>query len=207
MKSKEFNAIVRNANREINGTFKSPFIIVNLLNKAAKGDFSKVENCAGLSRENIALVAKQLRAMYGTRYAFSVDMLCKDYKGRFCSVIANNTDKNAIVMHDYFDLSGVSVCVSIDSKGRELCDNGGQLLAPIALTVTAFFNAFAKLAKVEIRDNERAEKELAKQAKAQAKADREKSVVAKVFGELAESMSENEIHEKFMAIKGARTRK
>ena len=42
LSAKEFTNVVKGAKVEINGTFKNPFVVVNLLNKAAKGDFSKI---------------------------------------------------------------------------------------------------------------------------------------------------------------------
>ena len=155
--AKEFTQVVKSAKGEVNGTFKSPFVIINLLNKAAKGDFTKVANCEGLSHENLAKVAKVVKALHGGRYAFDTIVFEKDYKGRFCTVSPFKGE----VCRDYLDINGISALVATDSKGREVitCEDGKmQVFAPIALTVPAFFNAFAKVAKVDIIATEKAEK-------------------------------------------------
>lgn len=159
MNTKEFNAIVKNANVELNGTFKSPFVICNLLNKAAKGDFSKVENCDGLTRENLAKVAKVIKGMHTNRYSFDTCILpkCNGKLGTFTIVPEMQSEKAPI-------MSGEIVTY----KGKELSlnENGNVgIFKPISLTISGVFNAFAKVAKVQISENEKSEKEAAKVAK------------------------------------------
>lgn len=164
MKTKEFSAIVKGAKVELNGTFKNPFVVVNLLNKAAKGDFTKVSNCSGLTRENLAKVAKACKGMHDNRYAFDVCLFTKDYKGRFCTI--GKVSKNDTISYDYIDVivggEEMTTKVGINAKGNEVI--GENVLSPIPCTINGFFNAFAKVAKVEIRANEIAANNAAKEA-------------------------------------------
>ena len=163
MKTKEFNAIVKGANQELNGTFKSPFIICNLLNKAAKGDFSKVANCEGLTRENLAKVAKVLKTLHSERYAFDVCILPKvcGKLGTFKVIGEKQNEKSALI-------SGETVI--FNGKVLSLNDEGYVgIFSPISLTINGVFNAFAKVAKVQISENEKAAKESEKAAKKAAK--------------------------------------
>ncbi len=165
MKAKEFSVIVKSAKCELKGTFTSPFVICNLLNKAAKGDFSKVANCSELDRENLAKVAKVVKGMHGQRYAFDMCLFEKDYKGRFVSLSPFKGEKESLTV-DYIDTKeGISVCVLTDGKGREIItDKAGMLVTctPISLTVSGVFAAFAKVARVELSANEKAAKDAEK---------------------------------------------
>lgn len=145
--AKEFAQIVKSAKVEINGIFKSPFVVINLLNKAAKGDFNKIKG-ANISRENLAKVAKVLKGLHSGRYAFDMCLLTKDNKGRICSV---STSKIMPV----WDYQLIDV----------LPNKGYKYYKPINLTINALFNEFAKVAKVEIKEIENAEKEDKKAAK------------------------------------------
>ena len=149
--TKEFNEVVKGAKVELNGIFKSPFIVVNLLNKAAKGDFSKVEGC-NVSKENLSKVAKVLKGMHNDRYAFNLDLLEKDNKGRFCSVA---TSKNLPSWN--YQLINI-----IPNKGY-------KYYKPLQCSINSIFNAFAKVAKVEIKDIENTQKAAEKAQKSAAK--------------------------------------
>lgn len=163
MKTKEFTALVKGANQELNGTFKSPFVICNLLNKAAKGDFSKVANCEGLSRENLAKVAKVVKTLHNNRYAFDTCILpkCNGKLGTFIIVPEMQSEKASI-------MSGEIVTY----KGKELTINENGFIGifrPVSLTISGVFNAFAKVAKVQIFEAEKVAKETEKAAKKAAK--------------------------------------
>ena len=163
MKTNEFSAIVKSAKVELNGTFKSPFVICNLLNKAAKGDFSKVANCEGLSRENLAKVAKVVKTLHNNRYAFDVCILPKvcGKLGTFKVVGEKQNEKSAL-------MSGETVV--FHGKVLSLNDEGYVgIFSPISLTIYGVFNAFAKVAKVEISATEKAAKDSEKAAKKAAK--------------------------------------
>lgn len=157
--AKEFAKVAKSARVEINGIFKSPFVVVNLLNKAAKGDFSKVANCDGLTRENVAKVAKVVKSLHAGRYAFDLSVFDKDYLGRFCTR-TNYKGEISDLIADYMDVNGVSALVYTDSKGREIVASGEKyvILCPVPATINGVFAAFAKVAKVELSNNEKAEK-------------------------------------------------
>lgn len=207
--AKEFNTTFKNAKNEVKGIFTSPFVIVNQLNKAAKGDFSKIENCDNLLRENIAAVAKVVKSLHTGRYAFNLDLFVKDYAGRFCTM---QTLKNECVTHtDYMDICGVSAAVAVDNKGREVCkdENGNNVIfTPIACTISAYFAAFAKVAKVTLVASEKAEKQAAKDEKKAAKDEKiynkAFAAVSAVFGEFANTFTRNEVLAKYALIKGTK---
>lgn len=187
MNTKEFSTISKGAKSELKGTFASPFVICNLLNKAAKGDFNKVANCDGLTRENLAKVAKVVKSLHGNRYAFDICVFPKNSKGEICTI---STSKKCPKFG--FEL------VNVDK-------NGYSYLVPVSLSVIGVFSAFAKVAKVEIRTNEKAEKEAAKAAKA-AKRQKEELAKAKaalisIFGEIMCQLSDVEILDKYNLIK------
>lgn len=175
--AKEFAKVAKSAKVEINGIFKSPFVVVNLLNKAAKGDFSKVANCEGLTRDNVAKVAKVVKSLHGGRYYFNLSVFDKDYLGRFCTR-ANYKGEISDLTADYMDINGVSALVYTDSKGREIVADGEKYitLCPIPSTISGVFSAFAKVAKVELVNGEKAEKSAKKAA---AKSEREKKAAKK----------------------------
>lgn len=150
--AKEFTNVVGEGRKELKTTFSSPFAIVNLLNKVAKGDMSKVKDCEGLTYENIKNVSKFVKALHAGRYAFDCVIFPKDSKGRFCTIAKTKKMPKFGV-----DLVDVNV-------------EGFQYYQPIALNVTAFYNAFAKAAKVEIKAAEKAKKEEEKAAEKAAKA-------------------------------------
>ena len=148
----EFNEVVVNGRQELKDTFSNPFVIINALNKAAKGDFSKVKNCEGLTFENVKTVAKVVKSLHGNRYAFDTCLLRKDSKGRFCRI-----SKSKCMPVWGFDL------VDVNEKGF-------TFLKPIALNEIAYFNAFVALAKAEVSKAEKARKKAEKEAEKAAKA-------------------------------------
>ena len=159
MKTKEFSQLVKSANIELKSTFKSPFVIINLLNKAAKGDFAKVANCDGLTKENLAKVAKVVKSMHANRYAFDTCILpkCNGKLGTFIIVPEKQNEKSAILCGEIVTYNGK--VLSLDDK-----ENVG-IFRPVPLTINGVFNAFAKVAKVQISENEKTEREAAKVAK------------------------------------------
>lgn len=209
--SKEFNAAAKGARVELKGVFSNPFVVCNLLNKAAKGDFSKIENAANFSRENLSIVAKELKRQHGGRYPFAFDYLKGSYLfGVFDGVLCalhdssdNESNRNAL-------LHGEQIT---DEKGRYLAfDVSGSIVAvgaPVSLTINGVFNAFCKAAKVDITANEKAAKVAAKEEKKaekeKAKFEKMKKAVFAVFGkDIAILFSDDEIRAKYQAIKGAK---
>lgn len=168
--AKEFTNVVKGAKVELNGTFKNPFVVVNLLNKAAKGDFSKINNC-DITPENLKKVAKVCKGMHENRYAFDVCLFEKDSFGRFCTMSPFKGAKGDLAC-DYYDINNLSVLIYTDNKGREIVENEkGDLFVcvPVSLTINGIFGAFAKVAKVDIIQTEKAEKAAKKAAKDSAK--------------------------------------
>lgn len=162
--AKDFGTCAKGAKVELNGIFKNPFIVCNLLEKAAKGDFSKVANVNGITRENLAIVAKTLKKLHGNRYAFSFDFLLsnsdlfrKDRNNVLCSV---STSKSVPA----FKYDMLDIIAATDKTGAKF-----MYLKPVNCTIIAIFNAFAKVAKVDLNSTEKAAKEAAKVAEKAAK--------------------------------------
>lgn len=209
--SKEFNAAAKGARIELKGVFANPFVICNLLNKAGKGDFSKIENACNFTKENLSIVAKELKRQHGGRYAFSFDYLKNSYLfGIFDGVLCTLHDAQDNVANRNALLHGETVT---DAKGRLLAfDKNGSVVAigaPVSLTINGVFNAFCRAAKVDIHANEKAakvaEKEAKKAEKEKAKFEKMKKAVFAVFGkDIARLFSDDEIRIKYAAIKGAK---
>lgn len=163
--AKDFGTCAKGAKVELNGIFKNPFIVCNLLEKAAKGDFEKVANVDGITRENIAIVAKTLKKLHGNRYAFSFDFLLsnsdlfrKDRNGVLCSV---STSKSVPA----FKYDMLDIIAATDKTPARFV-----YLRPVVCSIIAIFNAFAKVAKVDIIQAEKAAKVAEKAAKDSEKA-------------------------------------
>jgi hypothetical protein len=134
-----------------------------LLNKAAKGDFSKVANCENLTKDNLSKVAKVVKTLHNNRYAFDVCLLPKvcGKLGTFKIVGEKQNEKTALMSGEI---------VTFNGKVLSLNDEGYVgIFSPISLTISGVFNAFAKVAKVEISATEKAAKDSEKAAKKAAK--------------------------------------
>lgn len=177
----EFNEVVTSGREELKDVFSNPFVIINALNKAAKGDFSKMKNCEGLTFENVQAVAKVIKSLHGNRYAFDTCLLRKDSKGRFCRI-----SKSKVMPKWGFDLVDIS-------------EKGFLYLKPIALNEIAYYNAFVALAKAEISKAEKARKKAEKEAEKAAKATlskaqkKAKSANEKAYKELCAKFYKGEI--------------
>ena len=165
LSAKEFTNVVKGAKVELKGVFNNPFVVCNLLEKAAKGDFEKIANVCNISRENLTKVAKELKGMHGQRYAFSFDFLLsnselfrKDKKGLLCSV----SSSKVLPLWKYELLE---VIPYTDKKLAKFI-----YLRPVVCSVDAIFSAFAKVAKVDIKNTEKAAKDSEKAAKDSEKA-------------------------------------
>jgi len=199
--AKEFNGIVKGAKVEIKGTFNNPFVVINLLNKAAKGDFSKVTNC-DIKPENLKKVAKVCKGMHANRYAFDVCLFEKDSFGRFCTLSPFKGEKGDLFA-DYYDINNLSVMIYTDDKGREIVENEkGDLYicVPISLTINGIFNAFAKVAKVDIIASEKAAKESEKAAKDSTK-EYEKAKKGVILDYNSGRITEIDLADKLVALK------
>lgn len=203
MKTKEFKAIAKGAKGEVKDTFSSPFVVINLLNKAAKGDMTKIANCQGLNRENIAKVAEAVKALHHERYAFDMCVLPKAANGRLG------------VFTPIASMQGELACImcgeSVYFQGKELCINDEGVVGTFVatpLTITAIFNAFCKVVENTLSAAEKAAKaaeKAAKVAKARAeKVAKARAAVAKVFGEMSKIMNDDEVLAKYALIKGVK---
>ena len=177
----EFNEVVTSSRNELKDVFRNPFVIINALNKAAKGDFSKLNNCDGLTFENVKAVAKVVKSLHGNRYAFDTCLLLKDSKKRFCRIAKSKT----------MPIWGFDI-VDVNEKGY-------TYLKPIALNEIAYFNAFVAIAKAEILKAEKARKKAEKEAEKAAKATlskaqkKAKSANEKAYKELCAKFYKGEI--------------
>lgn len=197
--SKSFNAAAKGAKVELNGTFKNPFVVCNLLEKAAKGDFSKVANVEGITRENLTKVAKVLKSLHGDRYAFSfdfllsnVDLFRKDRNNVLCSVSISKS-----VPAYKFDL--INITPATDKTAAKFV-----YLKPVNCSIIAIFNAFAKVAKVDIKTTEKATEKAEKEAEKAAKNAKKEFNAAKkgaINDYNAGKLTEMELAEKLAEIK------
>ena len=210
--SKEFAAIAKNANKQIKDVTFSPFFICNTLNKVAKGDVSKINGLASINVDDVKQVANECKKLHGNRYAFDFCLFAKDTKGRFCTRVT-------LPKHYVFDTDGDAVKYTFNGKDVLLSDN--VYLQPIACTFTGMLSAFAKVAKVEIRETEKkeaaekreAEKIAKKEARARETAEQKKARAAKKEREskakelslqlLAGEITAEEFAEKLAILKAA----
>ena len=210
--SKEFATIAKNANKQIKEVTFSPFFICNTLNKVVKGDVAKISGMESINVDDVKTVANECKKLHGNRYAFDFALFEKDSKGRFCTRVT-------LPKHYVFDTDGDAVTYSFNGKDVLLSDN--VYLQPIACTFTGMLSAFAKIAKVEMRETEKREaaekrdaearakkearaKETAEQKKARAaKKERETKVKMLSIELLAGEITPEEFAEKLAAIKAA----
>ena len=210
--SKEFAAIVKNANRQIKEVTSSPFFIVNTLNKVVKGDVSKIVGMESINVDDVKTVANECKKLHGNRYDFDFVLFEKDTKGRFCTRVT-------LPKKYVFDTDGDAVTYTFNGKDILLSDN--VYLQPIACTFTGMLSAFAKVAKVEIRETEKrenaekreAERRAKKEARAKETAEQKKARAAKKEREtkakelslqlLAGEITAEEFAEKLAILKAA----
>ena len=210
--SKEFATIAKNATKQIKAVTYSPFFITNTLNKVVKGDVSKIVGMESINVDDVKTVANECRKLHGGRYAFDFALFEKDTKGRFCTRVT-------LPKKYVFDTDGDAVKYTFNGKDILLYDN--VYLQPIACTFTGMLSAFAKVAKVEIRETEKKEaaekreaekiakkearaKETAAQKKARAaKKERETKVKMLSIELIAGDITPEEFAEEVAAIKTA----
>lgn len=210
--SKEFAAIAKSAKSQIKDVTFSPFFICNTLNKVAKGDVSKIAGMESINVNDVKIVANECKKLHGNRYAFDFCLFEKDSKGRFCTRV--NLPKKYVL-----DTIGDAVTYTIDGKDILFSDN--VYLQPVTCTFPGMLSAFAKVAKVEIRETERreaaekreAEKRAKKEARARETAEQKKARMAKKEREtkakelslqlLAGEITPEEFSEKLAILKAA----
>lgn len=208
LSAKEFGAIASEGKKQVKGIFSSPYVIINALNKAAKGDFSKITNCEGLQRDKIAIVAREVKALHTGRYAFDI---CLFHRSEVGGRIGWWNEIPAQQCELYSLMAGETVlCTDPKFLGRELCIREGRVgvFRPIALTEPAIFAAYCTIVRNGKRATEQAAKRAEREAKQAAKqAERvakAKKIVSAVFGEVAAQFSDAEILAKAAIIKSAK---
>ena len=212
MTSKEFAAIAKNANRQIKDVTFSPFFICNTLNKVAKGDVSKINGMEAINVDDVKTVANECKKLHGGRYAFDFALFEKDSFGRFCT-------RTTLPKKYVLDTDGDAVTYTINGKDILFAEN--VYLQPVPCTFPGMLSAFAKVAKVEIRETEKreaaekreAEKSAKKEARARETVEAKKARAAKKAREtkvkmlsielLAGEITPEEFAEKVAAIKAA----
>lgn len=210
--SKEFATIAKNANKQIKEVTFSPFFIVNTLNKVVKGDISKINGMESINVDDVKTVANECKKLHGGRYAFDFALFEKDSRGRWCTRVT--LPKKYVL-----DTDGDAVTYTINGKDILLPEN--VYLQPVACTFPGMLSAFAKVAKVEIRETEKreaaekreAEKRANKEARAKetaaqkkeraAKREREMRVKELSLQVLSGDITPEEFAEKIAAIKAA----
>ena len=182
--SKEFTQVCKLAKYEFTEIQKSIFVCENHLNKAAKG----TAEYSGMSNENIKLVAYKVQSMHNNKGKyFDICVFPKNSKGVSCVV------KHSKSMPKWgYDIVDVS-------------DKGFDYLVPISTTDKAVFAAFCAIAKVDIKETEKAAKVATKIAKEKEKAEKAYNKAYKavftLFGDITNIMTKEQIIEKYNIIK------
>ena len=210
--SKEFATIAKNATRQIKEVTYSPFFILNTLNKVVKGDVAKISGMESINVDDVKTVANECKKLHGNRYAFDFCLFEKDTKGRFCT---------RVQLPKVYALDTIGDEVSYTFKGCNVDCSTHTYLKPVPCTFPGMLSAFAKVAKVEIRETEKreaaekreAEKRAKKEARAKETAEQKKARAAKKEREtkvkmlsielLAGEITPEEFAEKVAAIKAA----
>ena len=182
--SKEFTHVCKLAKYEFNEMQKSIFVCENHLNKAAKG----TAEYSGMTNDNIKLVAYKLQTLHNNKGKyFDICVFPKNSKGVSCLV------KHSKKMPKW----GLEI-VNISEKGFDY-------LEPIKTSDKEVFNAFCTIAKVDIKETEKAAKVAAKVEREREKAEKAynkayKAVFA-LFGDITNLMTRDEILAKYAIIK------
>ena len=185
---KRINATVKNAKAQVKNLLNNAFVGVNFFNKVVSGKVGAGLLPEGLNIDAIRDTAKELKTLHGGRYAFTVDILHKDRFGRFCSVATCGN----VPSHCY-DM------IDISKSGRF------SYWKPIAegISFPQFFNLFADYVKADAAAKVAAAAAAEKAQKAAATREKIYNTVRAVFGELADTFTDEQIREKYNIIKAA----
>lgn len=183
--SKEFSKVSKSAKMQLKATFASIYVIVNLLNKACKGEFNKLENVS-FSVDDLKRVAATLKKLHGARYAFDVPALLQLADGLYYY-------HNGVICQ----LAKAKVCPKFGYDLADVTPDFWYYHKPVNLTIDSVFACFCKVARYELKATEKA----AKDKKAY---DKIYNSVASVFGgEYTATLSKEDVISKYNTIKNA----
>lgn len=184
---KNVNNVVKNANIELKNVLTSVFVGINYLNKVVSGKVGGGLLPVGMDITSIKAVAVELKKIHGGRYAFTADLLTKDNNGRICT----RERSRRMPVWDY------QLINIINGKYEYLrpCSAG--------ITIQKLFAVFAGIVKADAAAKVAKAKADAAAAKVAANKKQMKDVVFAVFGELANTFTDEQIKEKYNIIKAA----
>lgn len=173
--SKELNNTTKVGSEQLKSTTKSPFYNENELNRIAKGMVTKSTELACYSVESIKKVGAAVKELHtDKRKLYNVDVLKKDNFKRFCNDFVTTVEIDPI-----FD----NCTTFFNSKGEEcqIINGKKHIYKPISGTLLGYFNAFARVVRVELVATEKATKRAQSEAK---KAKKASAAAAKKRNEL-----------------------
>lgn len=185
--AKNVNNNVKSAKSELKNVLTSAFAGINYLNKVVSGKIGGGLLADGMDVTSIKAVASELKKIHGGRYAFTADVLIKDNKGRICT--RERSRKMPIWDYQLIDI--------INGKYEYLrpCSAG--------ITIQKLFAVFADIVKADAAAKVAKAKADAAAAKVAANKKQMHAVVFAVFGELANTFTDEQIEEKYNIIKAA----
>lgn len=185
--AKNVNNNIKNAKNELKNVLSSAFAGINYLNKVVSGKIGGGLLPAGMDVTSIKAVASDLKKIHGGRYAFTADVLTKDNKGRIC------TRERSRIM-PVWDYQLIDI---INGKYEYLrpCSAG--------ITIQKLFAVFAGIVKADAAAKVAKAKADNAAAKVAASKKQMKDVVFSVFGEFANTFTDEQIEEKYNIIKAA----
>lgn len=185
--AKNVNNNVKSAKNELKNVLTSAFAGINYLNKVVSGKIGGGLLAEGMNVASIKAVASELKKIHGGRYAFTADVLTKDNKGRICT--RERSRKMPVWDFQLIDI--------VNGKYEYLrpCSEG--------ITIQKLFAVFADIVKTDAAAKVAKAKADAAAAKVAANKKQMKEIVFSVFGELANTFTEEQIKEKYNIIKAA----
>jgi hypothetical protein len=185
--AKNVNNNVKCAKGELKNVLTSAFAGINYLNKVVSGKIGGGLLAEGMNVASIKAVASELKKIHGGRYAFTADVLKKDNKGRICT--RERSRKMPVWDYQLIDI--------INGKYEYLrpCSAG--------ITIQKLFAVFADIVKADAAAKVAKAKADAAIAKVAANKKQMHDVVFAVFGELANTFTDEQIKEKYNIIKAA----
>ena len=185
--AKNVNNNVKNAKSELKNVLTSAFAGINYLNKVVSGKIGGGLLPSDMDITSVKVIASELKKIHGGRYAFTADVLTKDKNGRICT--HERSKHMPIWEYQLIDI--------INGKYEYLrpCSAG--------ITIQKLFAVFADIVKADAAAKVAKAKADAAAAKVASNEKRMKDVVFSVFGELANTFTDEQIKEKYNIIKAA----